>query len=115
MGMVTSSKSLAFQVSTASQQTQMAPSQLCMIQNTIARQQEQTLPMCGPPSHFTGMVDGSDNPVLPHISEEQAWSVSQMCKQGPPVYWKLMASLHDETLVGKKGQPGGELKLHLYL
>lgn len=50
----------------------------------IARQQEQTLPMCGPPSHFTGMVDGSDNPVLPHISEEQAWSVSQMCKQGPP-------------------------------
>lgn len=36
---------------------------------------EQTLPVCGPSSHFTGIVDGSDNPVLSHISEEQAWSV----------------------------------------
>lgn len=33
---------------------------------------EQTLPMCGPPSRFPGIVDRPDNPVLCHISEEQA-------------------------------------------
>ena len=53
IGVVTSPESLAFQVSTASQHTQMAQSQLRMIQNMIDRgAAEQTLPMCGPPSHL---------------------------------------------------------------
>lgn len=76
---------------------------------------EQTLPMCGPPSDFLASLMGQIILCCLTFQKSKHGLQARCVSRVLHMHWVLMASLHNEPLVAKKRQPGGELKLHLDL